>query len=38
MWRMHRHGAGCRLVAMADVPDLETDEVTTAQLAVDSPG
>ena len=33
---LHHHGAGCNLVAVADVPDLETDKVTTAQLAVDS--
>jgi hypothetical protein len=33
---LHYHGAGCHLVAVADVPDLEADKVTTAQFAVDS--
>jgi hypothetical protein len=33
---LHHHSAGCHLVAVAYVPDLETDEVATAQLAVDS--
>jgi hypothetical protein len=33
---LHHHGAGCYLVAVADVSDLEADEVAAAQFAVDS--
>lgn len=33
---LHHHGAGCDLVAMANVPHFEADEVTAAKLAVDS--
>ena len=33
---LHHHRARCHLVAMADVSDLETDEITAAELAVDS--
>jgi len=33
---LHHHGTGCHLVAVADVPDLEADEVAAAKLAVDS--
>ena len=32
---LHHHGAGRHLVAVADVPDLQADEVAAAQLAVD---
>jgi len=32
---LHYHGACCHLIAVADVPDLEADKVTPAQLAVD---
>ena len=33
---LHDHGAGGHLVAVADVPDLQTDEIAASQLAVDS--
>jgi len=33
---LHHDGASCYLVAVADVPDLEADQVAAAQLAVDS--
>ena len=33
---LHHHGTGGHLVAVADVPNLEADEVATAKLAVDS--
>ena len=33
---LHHHSARCDLIAVAYVLDLETDEVTAAQLAVDS--
>lgn len=31
---LHHHGSGCHLVAVADVPDFEANEVAAAQLAV----
>jgi hypothetical protein len=33
---LHHHSASCYLVAVADVPDLEANQVAAAQLAVDS--
>ena len=33
---LHHHGASCHLITVADVPDLEADEVAAAQLAVES--
>ena len=33
---LHDHGAGGHLVAVADVPDLQTHEMAASQLAVDS--
>ena len=35
---LHDDGACRHLVAVADVPDLESDEVASAQLAVDAEG
>src|SRR4051794_6853145 len=33
---LHHHGPSSDLLAVADVPDLEADEVAAAQLAIDS--
>src|SRR4030095_3030958 len=33
---LHHHGAGCHLIAVADVPDLEANEVAATELAVDA--
>jgi hypothetical protein len=33
---LHHHGAGCSLIPVADVPDLQADEVAAAKLAVDA--